>query len=544
MIIVIIVLLLKTAYLYELLVNVSGIWNSTDKYSVVAFTRTKCQAVDIHYSVTYNKEYFEKCPTRRIDCSPSLMTHVHTVKPKIVSCDIIAKDFSVKKTSTVNYWFIPLNPEVTRSNCSLYGRHVVCEKMLSFGEGMPVFYSIALQSCDMNEVPVLNYSFIIIKRDTSACISKLELSNFPFCNFNYRPSLHGIFGISSVREYEKLIKHPLIHVALNRILKSDCHPFAKEFVCRNIFPECTDNGIIMTCRKMCEQYKTSCHNTVSLGGLHFSCHQAFAESSNKSACFYKSPPCSNEVSTLQNGKIIRVSQNELKYQCNFGYQLKGPKSRTCVDGNWKPSASVHMCFPRHIITIPLILGFAIVCSFVVTAVFVLRHKRIKKLKQEAETELRHLNMVYEFDAFVSYSSKNRHFVEDTFLSKLEPSYKLCIHGRDFLPGTAVVRNIMESLQKSAMCFIMLSRSYVESPWCTHEFTVAYSRLTSDKIPQNRLVVIALEDIKTLRTHQLPYDIQSFLITSTYIEKSSAHFWPQVMKSLQKVTQKKELISVG
>ena len=73
-IILIIVLLLKTAHSYELLVNVSGIWNSTDKYSVVAFTRTKCQAVDIHYSVTYNKEYFEKCvtnsPTRRIDCSP------------------------------------------------------------------------------------------------------------------------------------------------------------------------------------------------------------------------------------------------------------------------------------------------------------------------------------------------------------------------------------------------------------------------------------------------------------------------------------------
>ena len=268
-IIVITVLQLKTAYSYELLINVSGIWNSAEKYSVVAFTRTKCQAVDIHYSVTYNKEYFEKCVTNRpkLDCSPSLMTHVHTVQPNIVSCDIIAKYYSIKKTPSVDYWYIPLNPEVTRSNCSEDDRHVVCENILSFGQGMPVFYSIALQSCDMNEVPYLNYSFIVINRDTSACIKKHELSNIPFCNFNYRPSLHGIMGISSLKEYEHFKKHPLVDVALNKILKSDCYPFAKEFVCRNVFPECTDNGIILTCRKMCEQYRTSCHNTLSLWGF-------------------------------------------------------------------------------------------------------------------------------------------------------------------------------------------------------------------------------------------------------------------------------------
>ena len=141
---------------------------------MVAFTRTKCQAVDIHYSVTYNKEYFEKCVTNRnrpkLDCSPSLMTHVHTVQPNIVSCDIIAKYYSIKKTPSADYWYIPLNPEVTRSNCSEDDRHVVCENILSFGQGMPVFYSNALQSCDMNEVPYLNYSFIVINRDTSACI--------------------------------------------------------------------------------------------------------------------------------------------------------------------------------------------------------------------------------------------------------------------------------------------------------------------------------------------------------------------------------------
>ena len=139
----------------------------------------------------------------------------------------------------------------------------------------------------------------------------------------------------------------------------------------------------------------------------------------------------------------------------------------CVDGDWKPSASVYMCYPRHIITIPLLLGFVTVCCFVIITVIVLRQKRIRKFSQEVETELRLLNKVYDFDAFVSYSSKDGDFVEDVFLSKLEPSYKLCIHGRDFLPGTAVVRKYYGKFTKKCHVFyyvirLIYSKSLVHS----------------------------------------------------------------------------------
>ena len=728
-------LCIETAYSYELLMNVSGTWNSADKYSVVAYS-TKIQAVDIHYTITYSKDYLDRCASNETDCFPRIMTHINFFEPEIVSCSIIAESYYMT-TSDINYWNIPLSLEDSRSNCSLHQRDVVCKKTLSFGQGMPVFYSVALQSCSMNEVPLLKYSVVINGRDSSACVNKIDLISIEHCNFNYTPSLHGPFGMSSVKEYENLVKPPLFNVAW--VGMSGCHPFAKEFICRNIFPECTDNGLIFPCKKMCKQFTASCKTILSIIDLHFEC-SFYAESSDKNVCFYKSLPCNNDFSALQNGNITYISQGKLYYNCNFGYELEGnntrtcvdgkwkpsaplcvfkhittpalpcnnetsdlqngnitkdvsqdilyyncnfgyelqgpelqtcvdgdwtppgepvcvlkqmtvtaldkhitrlplpctdeasylqngkitkhesedilyyycnlgyerqgpklqtcvdgnwippnatvcvsklkttaalpcindvgylqngkitkdasedilfyhcnfgyelqgPKTRTCVDGNWKPMASEHVCVPKHIITIPLLLGFAVLFSCIIIGIILFRYKRKKRLIKEAETEMRLRNIVYEFDAFVSYSSKDRDFVEDAFLSKLEPSYKLCIHGRDFVPGTAIVRNIMESLQKSAMCFIMLSRSYVESPWCTHEFTVAYSRLTSDNLPKNRLVVITLEEIQSLRDH-VPSDIQSYLYTSTYIERKNEHFWTQVLKAMEKAL-KKEFIA--
>ena len=83
---------------------------------------------------------------------------------------------------------------------------------------------------------------------------------------------------------------------------------------------------------------------------------------------------------------------------------------------------------------------------------------------------------FAYDAFVSYNNADREFVQAVLLPELEegekPNMRLCVHERDFKVGKSIFENIVECLEASRACIIVLSREYAKSEWCRFEAQMA------------------------------------------------------------------------
>ena len=51
----------------------------------------------------------------------------------------------------------------------------------------------------------------------------------------------------------------------------------------------------------------------------------------------------------------------------------------------------------------------------------------------------------------------------------------CIADRDFQPGKIIINNITDAIKKSYKIILVLTKSFVQSKWCTHEMEYAIIR---------------------------------------------------------------------
>jgi hypothetical protein len=78
------------------------------------------------------------------------------------------------------------------------------------------------------------------------------------------------------------------------------------------------------------------------------------------------------------------------------------------------------------------------------------------------------NSNYQYDAFISYSSKDRPWVKE-LLRKLEgQNIKVCIDYRDFIPGMPSIKNIEQAVINSHKTLLILTSNYLESEWTEFE----------------------------------------------------------------------------
>ena len=139
-----------------------------------------------------------------------------------------------------------------------------------------------------------------------------------------------------------------------------------------------------------------------------------------------------------------------------------------------------------------------------------------------------------YDAFVSYSENDRHWVVNILQERLEkrhPIFKLCIHHRDFEIGTPIVKNILNSVEKSNRMLIVLSRTFLQSEWCMLEFRTAHHKVLEDRL---KLIVILFDDV-TL--DELDGEIKLYLRTNTYLSIKDKWFWEKLIHAMQ--SNKKE-----
>ena len=145
---------------------------------------------------------------------------------------------------------------------------------------------------------------------------------------------------------------------------------------------------------------------------------------------------------------------------------------------------------------------------------------------------------YTYDAFVMYSQTDSQWVIHELRQHLEveDDLRLCIHHRDWLGGRDITDNIVESIEESRKCLLIVSNAFAASHWCHVEMTMAQSRLFKED--RDNLVLVVLEEISERNmTPRLRLQMQR----QTYIEWTDnvigqQVFWTQLKRALRKPDQ--------
>ncbi|XP_041665205.1 toll-like receptor 13 [Cheilinus undulatus] len=141
-----------------------------------------------------------------------------------------------------------------------------------------------------------------------------------------------------------------------------------------------------------------------------------------------------------------------------------------------------------------------------------------------------------YDAFISYNVEDEAWVYREMLPVLEgeQGWRLCLHHRDFQPGKPIIENITDAIYSSRKTICVISRSYLQSEWCSREIQMASFRLFDEK--KDVLILLFLEEIPS---HQLsPYHRMRKLVKKrTYLcwPQAGRHkgvFWQNVWRALE------------
>jgi len=136
---------------------------------------------------------------------------------------------------------------------------------------------------------------------------------------------------------------------------------------------------------------------------------------------------------------------------------------------------------------------------------------------------------YQFDVFISYSSRDQQWVTETLLPRLEQAgLEVCIDFRDFTPGRAALLNMQDAVRKSRCTLLVLSANWFASEWTLYESILVR---TSDPAGLKlRTIPLLLEECK------FPEDAD-FIAILTYIDfTDSADLelaWRQLLTALGK-----------
>ncbi|XP_068245091.1 toll-like receptor Tollo [Palaemon carinicauda] len=134
-----------------------------------------------------------------------------------------------------------------------------------------------------------------------------------------------------------------------------------------------------------------------------------------------------------------------------------------------------------------------------------------------------------FDAYISYSANDASFTRDVLATKLEnscPSYKLCLHSRDFTENSRLSEFISQSISFSRRTIIVLSKNYIDNEWKNAIFKKAHT----DNLKESDTNIIAIYH-DGVSYSSFDADLKSVLKNSTKIYWGDKHFWKKLTNSM-------------
>ena len=129
-----------------------------------------------------------------------------------------------------------------------------------------------------------------------------------------------------------------------------------------------------------------------------------------------------------------------------------------------------------------------------------------------------------YDAYVPYSIKDENFVCQVLSPELEhgdPSYRLCLHYRDFPHNAYVEDSILEAVSSSKRTLIILSNNFLVHEWSRYDVRSALHEVLKSR---GKCIVLVLGD---LSTRDLDPDLRTLIKRNTTIHWSDRLFWDKL-----------------
>jgi len=175
------------------------------------------------------------------------------------------------------------------------------------------------------------------------------------------------------------------------------------------------------------------------------------------------------------------------------------------------------------------LGFVLIVIMVVMVVIVLR-----KITEEIQTRSNLksfisttsvlqsteniINRAMKYDVFLSYSSKDRPWVESTLLKFIESKgFTVCFDERDFPFGCNLVETISTAVCESRKVIAVVSPNYLESRWCVQlEYLLTYTRILNKEASSNSFLLIKYKDCN-MPEHMRIHKYLDYTTTTTALD---------------------------
>lgn len=135
-----------------------------------------------------------------------------------------------------------------------------------------------------------------------------------------------------------------------------------------------------------------------------------------------------------------------------------------------------------------------------------------------------------YDAFISCSQQDEHFVKTELVPKLESGpqpYKLCLQHRDWLEGDSIRSQVKKSVEKSKTTVIVLSKNYVTSVWGAMEYAASPKKALIET--KSRVIVVIYGDMPI--DDELDDELKSFLKLDLHTEWGNKWFWDKLRYAL-------------
>lgn len=142
-----------------------------------------------------------------------------------------------------------------------------------------------------------------------------------------------------------------------------------------------------------------------------------------------------------------------------------------------------------------------------------------------------------YDAFVSFTATDERWVYEELVPTLEeggqPTFKLCLHHRDFEPGIDIFENIQNAINTSRKTVCVVSNHYLHSEWCRLEVQLASIKMFYEH--KDVIILIFLEEIPDYKLSSY-HRLRKLVNRQTFITwPDSVHerplFWARIRNAL-------------